>query len=389
MDAVVDRFGRIDVLVANAGVGSYGPFTELSDEALAALVQTNVLGVMHTVRAALAAMDGRGRIVLVGSIAGRVGVPLEAAYSATKHAVDGLGRALAAELAPRGIAVTVVNLGPLDTGFAETAGHTYGRRRPRPMPVERAAAGVLRAADRGAVEAIVPRWLRISVITDALVPRLYVRGAERACAGELRGFHAMGRGNESAAGVMTRLSEREPSRPHGPRRPGELPCRTALPAGGGPGRPDGALRLRPPGRLARRRVRGRPHRDARLGRHLDRSGRRGRRRRRAGVRPGRGHDPPPSTCPCSRSTTSSRPTGATRSSTATRRSTTSSTTAGCRPTPSAAWCSVCSARRRPRPPRGPTTCAPPCRSSSTARTSARTPAPGASTCRPTSWRPTA
>jgi squalene synthase HpnC len=207
--AVVDRFGRIDVLVANAGVGSYGPFTDLTDETLAALVQTNVLGVMHAVRAVVGPMDGRGRIVLVGSIAGRVGVPLEAAYSATKHAVDGLGRALAAELAPRGIAVAVVNLGPLDTGFAETAGHSYGRRRPRPMPVERAAAAVLRATDRGAVEAIVPRWLRISVITDALAPSLYVRGAERACAGELRELREMGRGNESAAGVMTRLSERE------------------------------------------------------------------------------------------------------------------------------------------------------------------------------------
>jgi squalene synthase HpnC len=209
MEAVVDRFGRIDVLVANAGVGSYGPFADLTDEALASLVQTNVLGVMHAVRAVVAPMDGRGRIVLVGSIAGRVGVPLEAAYSATKHAVDGLGRALAAELAPRGIAVTVVNLGPLDTGFAETAGHTYGRRRPRPMPVDRAAAAVLRAADRRVVEAIVPRWLRISVITDALAPPLYVRGAARACAGEIQGFHEMGRGNESAAGVMTRLGERE------------------------------------------------------------------------------------------------------------------------------------------------------------------------------------
>ena len=211
MDAVVDRFGRIDVVVANAGVGSYGPFTDLTDEALDALVRTNVLGVMHVVRAAMAPMGaaGRGRIVLVGSIAGRIGVPLEAAYSATKHAVDGLGRALAAELRPSGIAVTVVNLGPIDTGFAETSGHTYERRRPRPMPVERAAAAVLRAADRRAVEAIRPRWLRISVITDALAPPLYVRGAERACAGELRGFREMARGNESAAGVPTTLSARE------------------------------------------------------------------------------------------------------------------------------------------------------------------------------------
>jgi squalene synthase HpnC len=213
VDAVVDRFGQVDVMVANAGIGAYGPFTDLADEALDSLVRTNVLGVMHAVRAAAApmAVAGRGRIVLVGSIAGRVGVPLEAAYSATKHAVDGLGRALAAELAPDGIAVSVVNLGPIDTGFASTAGHTYARRRPRPMPVERAADAVLAAADRRAVESVVPRWLRISVITDALAPRLYVRGAGRACQGELRGFRDMERGNESAAGATTRLSAQEQS----------------------------------------------------------------------------------------------------------------------------------------------------------------------------------
>jgi squalene synthase HpnC len=211
IDAVVDRFGRVDLVVANAGIGAYGPFTDVADETLDSLVRTNVLGVMHTVRAAVAPMTavGRGRIVLVGSIAGRVGVPLEAAYSATKHAVDGLGRALAAELAPDGITVSVVNFGPLDTGFASRAGHAYTRRRPRPMPVERAAAAVLAAADRRTVESIVPRWLRISVITDALAPRLYLRGAERACAGELRGFRDMRKGNESAAGAMTTVSAAE------------------------------------------------------------------------------------------------------------------------------------------------------------------------------------
>jgi squalene synthase HpnC len=211
IDAIVERFGRVDVLIANAGVGAYGPFTAVTDEALESIVRTNVLGVMHAIRAAVAPMEaaGQGRIVLVGSIAGRIGVPLEAAYSATKHAVDGLGRALAAELAPQRITVTVVNLGPIDTGFAEAAGHAYARRRPRPMPAERAAAAVLAAADRGAVEAVVPRWLRMSVITDALAPSLYVRGAERACAGELRGFREMGNGNDSATSVTTRLGARQ------------------------------------------------------------------------------------------------------------------------------------------------------------------------------------
>ncbi len=207
--AVEERWHRVDVLVAAAGIGSYGPFGDLPADDVAELVATNVLGVMHAVRTVLPVMPDGGRIVLVGSIAGRVGVPLEAAYSATKHAVDGLGRSLAAELAPGGITVSVVNLGPIDTGFAVRSGHTYERRRPRPMDVERAAAAVVRAADRGTAESVVPRWLRMSVITDALAPRLYVRGAGRACAGELRRFRDMARRNEGAPGVTSRLTERE------------------------------------------------------------------------------------------------------------------------------------------------------------------------------------
>jgi squalene synthase HpnC len=209
--AVRERWGHVDVLVAGAGRGAWGLFADLADDELTSLVTTNVLGVMHAVRAVLPAMElaGGGRIVLVGSIAGRVGVPLEAAYSASKHAVDGLGRALAAELSSTGIAVSVVNFGPIETGFARRSGHTYTRRRPQPMTVDRAAAAVLAAADRGLAESIVPRWLRISVITDALAPPLYVRGAARACAGELRGFREMGRGHDGAAGATTKLSERE------------------------------------------------------------------------------------------------------------------------------------------------------------------------------------
>jgi squalene synthase HpnC len=211
MRTVRERWGRIDVLVTSAGIGAWGPFGALTDHDLEQVVRTNVLGVMYAVRAVLADMEARGggRIVLVGSIAGRVGVPLEAAYSASKHAVDGIGRGLAAELAPAGIVVSVVNLGPLDTGFAAASGHPYGRRRPRPMDVERAAEAVLRAADRGTTETIVPRWLRISVITDAVAPWLYVRGAARACAGELRHFRDMGTGNDGAAGATRKLSERE------------------------------------------------------------------------------------------------------------------------------------------------------------------------------------
>ena len=82
---------------------------------------------------------GQGHIVVVGSIAGHVGVPLEAAYSASKFAVSGLVEALAVELASRGVGMTLISPGPIETGFSMRAGEPYRRRSPRPMPPARVA----------------------------------------------------------------------------------------------------------------------------------------------------------------------------------------------------------------------------------------------------------
>ncbi len=111
--------GRLDVVVNNAGFGIAGA-VELTgmDEAHEQL-ETNFFGTMRVCRAALPAMrrQGSGRILNVSSIAGQIGIPFQALYSASKFAVEGFTEALRAEVAPFGIHVTLVEPGDFRTGF--------------------------------------------------------------------------------------------------------------------------------------------------------------------------------------------------------------------------------------------------------------------------------
>jgi short-subunit dehydrogenase len=181
------ELGPTDVLVANAGIGAYGPFVDVTDDEVDALVRVNVLGTVNTVRAVLPGMveRRRGAIVVVASIAGRIGAPFEALYSATKFAQVGLAEALAVEVAPHGIAVAVVNPGPVDTGFFDARGHPYVRPRPRKVAPEVVAAEVVAAVERGRQERTVPRALGAAVAVRHLVPRLYRWGATRTFRREL------------------------------------------------------------------------------------------------------------------------------------------------------------------------------------------------------------
>jgi short-subunit dehydrogenase len=186
IDALRAALGPVDLLVCAAGVGAFGPFADIDPAAIDALVATNVLGTLHPVAAVVPDMvaRGRGRIVLIGSIAGRIGVPQESTYATTKAAVAGLGRSLAAELAGHGVVVTTVHPGPVDTPFFATRGHPYARRWPRPLPPDRVARSVLRAVERGRTDVVLPRWLRAAVVVDSLWPSLYRRGAARSAASD-------------------------------------------------------------------------------------------------------------------------------------------------------------------------------------------------------------
>jgi 3-oxoacyl-[acyl-carrier protein] reductase len=118
-DATAGRFGGIDILVANAGVGAYGPFLDLTQEHLDEMIDVNLKGTLYAVRAALPHMLGRqGDVITLASEAGRRGLPHEAVYCASKFGQVGFTRALDHELREHGIRCTNVCPGGVATDFA-------------------------------------------------------------------------------------------------------------------------------------------------------------------------------------------------------------------------------------------------------------------------------
>jgi short-subunit dehydrogenase len=110
MDGTVETWGRLDVVVANAGIGLLAPAAETTAAEFEQIMRVNFLGVVHAVLAALPAMrrQGGGHLVTVASVIGKRGSPFRAAYSASKFAVVGLSEVLRMELRAEGIAVTCV-----------------------------------------------------------------------------------------------------------------------------------------------------------------------------------------------------------------------------------------------------------------------------------------
>jgi 3-oxoacyl-[acyl-carrier protein] reductase len=122
----VDRFGRVDSLVANAGIGMYGGILDHTDEALETMLDTNIAGTVWPIRAALPEMieAGRGDIIIVASVAGFRGGADEAVYAATKFAQVGLAGSLDRELRDKGIRVSTIGPAGTATEFAIGSGRT-------------------------------------------------------------------------------------------------------------------------------------------------------------------------------------------------------------------------------------------------------------------------
>ncbi len=124
----LERFGRLDALVANAGIGMYGGILDHTDEALETMMDTNVAGTVWPIRAAVPHMleTGAGDIVIVASVAGFRGNADEAVYAATKFAQVGLAGALDRELRDKGIRVTTIGPAGTTTEFAMGTGRYEG-----------------------------------------------------------------------------------------------------------------------------------------------------------------------------------------------------------------------------------------------------------------------
>lgn len=130
VDATVERFGALDILVVNAGVGAYGPFLDLSLDEIDEMIDVNVKGALYAVRAALPELlkSEAADLVTIASEAGRRGLPFEVTYCASKFAQVGMTSALDHELREQGVRCTSICPGGVATDFA------MGHGRTRDMP---------------------------------------------------------------------------------------------------------------------------------------------------------------------------------------------------------------------------------------------------------------
>jgi len=126
VDLAYSRFGRLDAIVVNAGIGAYGGIMDLTDEQLSDMMDTNVAGTLWPIRAAVPGFleAGEGDIVIVASVAGLRGAGDEAVYAATKFAQVGLAGGLDRELRSSGIRVSTLAPGGTATEFAMGSGRT-------------------------------------------------------------------------------------------------------------------------------------------------------------------------------------------------------------------------------------------------------------------------
>ena len=182
--AALERFGKVDVLVNNAGFAVYGRVADLSVSEIGSQMGTNYMGMVHCTKALLPSMleRGEGHIVNVASLAASAGLPGLAAYCASKHAMLGFSEGLKHELRGTGVGVTVVSPIMVRTGFfdhpsfrATPWGRAGKGRRPRLMPSlgpDAVAAAVLRAARSPRLEIAVPAAARGAVWAKQTFPYL-------------------------------------------------------------------------------------------------------------------------------------------------------------------------------------------------------------------------
>jgi short-subunit dehydrogenase len=180
-DEAIAAAGRVDVLISNAGTGWAGSISELSADKASELISLNLLAPIQLSRLLVPGMAerGRGRLVFVSSIAGATGVRHEAVYAAAKAGLNCFAESLGYELAGRGVGVSVVLPGVVDTPFFSARGRRYDRRWPAPIPADRVARAITEAISRDLGVVYVPGWMRIPAWLHGASPAAFRRLAGR------------------------------------------------------------------------------------------------------------------------------------------------------------------------------------------------------------------
>lgn len=161
---IVADFGKIDILINNAGVGMRKPFIETDLKTIEEIIRVNYLGAVYCTKAVLPHMIARrtGHVVNLSSGAGLIGTLNMAAYCASKFAMNGWSESLYHELKPLGIDVSIVCPGPVDTEFSRDFRDSKPKS-PRNMIVsaETVSRAVIRVMDSKRFEIVLPRWLAL------------------------------------------------------------------------------------------------------------------------------------------------------------------------------------------------------------------------------------
>ncbi len=180
-DKARGALGKLDVVVANAGFGVTGKLETLTLDDYRRQLETNVFGVLRTVYATLEDLKKtRGRLVLIGSVSGHVAVPGSSAYSMSKFAVHALAASLGHELAPYGVAVTLISPGFVESEIGQVDNRGVWRaqapRRPIPaafvMATPTAARKIVRAVARRRREVVITGFGKAAVVLHRHAPWL-------------------------------------------------------------------------------------------------------------------------------------------------------------------------------------------------------------------------
>jgi NAD(P)-dependent dehydrogenase (short-subunit alcohol dehydrogenase family) len=183
--STVGAFGRLDVVLANAGIEILGSVQSMTAVDVERVVDVDLLGVWRTVSAALPEIvRNRGYVAVVTSISGVTPGPFNAAYNTAKAGVVAFAKTLRLEVRPDGVAVGIVYFGYVDTATARrSVSHPamapimakMPKTAQRPVPVERAAAAIVRAIERRSARVVVPRALLVAVLLPEFVQSLTER----------------------------------------------------------------------------------------------------------------------------------------------------------------------------------------------------------------------
>jgi NAD(P)-dependent dehydrogenase (short-subunit alcohol dehydrogenase family) len=175
VELTVEKLGRLDVLVNNAGLGLSGRVSELRPEDLRYVFEVNTIGPLNCVQAALPRMGRGGRIINVSSVVGLRAIPKVGGYCSTKFALNALSDSLRVEVAERDVSVTSVYPGTTRTSFRDNSRRTKDEKRgwrPKGVTPERVARKIADAAEKGPRDVYVTPSDRLFVAGVTLFPGL-------------------------------------------------------------------------------------------------------------------------------------------------------------------------------------------------------------------------